>query len=188
MSVEAVLVFPLLLWAYAAMFVYWDAFKTQNINLKAAYTVADLITRSGGEPIFPDYVDGTNAIYNFLIRKDEGNDLRVSAIQMRTDPSTPTAPPSHDLEWSYGTGLIQARTDLTGLENRLPDLAAGAQMIIVEATMTWSPPINFTLEPLGLSTMEFQNMVFAIPRANDVGWDGDGDGEADPPLWEASGG
>ena len=29
-TVEAVLILPLLLWAYVAMFVYFDAFKIQN--------------------------------------------------------------------------------------------------------------------------------------------------------------
>jgi hypothetical protein len=27
------------------MFVFWDAFKTQNVNLKATYTIADMISR-----------------------------------------------------------------------------------------------------------------------------------------------
>ena len=36
LSVEAALIFPMLVWGFAAMYVYWDAFKTQNNNLKGS--------------------------------------------------------------------------------------------------------------------------------------------------------
>ena len=36
-SVEAVIMFPILLWAFAAMFVFWDAFKMQNILINFFY-------------------------------------------------------------------------------------------------------------------------------------------------------
>ena len=82
LSVEAVIIFPILLWAFIAMFVFWDAFKAQNINLKATYTVADLISRED-DPIDAAYVDGMNDVYEFLIARDDGNDLRRFGRQRR---------------------------------------------------------------------------------------------------------
>ena len=42
---EGVLAFTMLIWWYLASFQFFDAFRQKNINLKAAYTIADLISR-----------------------------------------------------------------------------------------------------------------------------------------------
>ena len=173
MSVEAVLIFPILLWAFAAMFIYWDAFKAQNLNLKASYTVADLVSREV-VPITPEYVGGLNDIYTFLVRRFEGNDLRVSVVNYVTNPADPTGDPVLELEFSQATGSMLKHTDAEPFGTTLPTLTLGDQLIVVETEMTWSPPINFELEWIGLSTRKFANFVVASPRRNEnVCWDGD---------------
>ena len=42
---EGLLMLPLVIWALVAMFIYWDVFRTINITQKAAYGVADLLSR-----------------------------------------------------------------------------------------------------------------------------------------------
>ena len=49
LSVEAALILPLLCWFYVASFVWFDAFRTQNANLKASYTLADMLSRANIE-------------------------------------------------------------------------------------------------------------------------------------------
>ena len=44
-SVEAILMFPMLVWAFMAMYVFFEGLRESNINLKATYTVADLLSR-----------------------------------------------------------------------------------------------------------------------------------------------
>lgn len=179
MSVEAVIIFPLLLWGYAAMFIYWDAFKAQNLNLKATYTVADLVSREV-LPITPTYIDGMNDIYGFLIRRNEGNDMRVTVVRFVESAAGPEAPPDMELRWSDGTGSYAPYTNLSAIQDDLPTLMIGDELIVVETQMWWSPPINFSLESVGLSRRQFSNMVFTSPRFTpQVQWDGDEDGVAD---------
>ncbi|MEL6169286.1 MAG: hypothetical protein AAFR35_11380 [Pseudomonadota bacterium] len=181
LSVEAVMVFPMLLWAYAAMFIYWDAFKAQNINLKATYTVADLISREV-LPITDTYIDGMNEVYEFLIRREDGNNLRVTTVSMAIDPASDPADPDveHRLCWSRATGDMAPIDDIGLLTNRLPIMAPGDTLIVVETEMTWTPPFNFVLWDTGLSEAEYTNLVFTSPRfAATVHVDSDLDGNPD---------
>jgi Flp pilus assembly protein TadG len=43
--VEGLIMMPLIIWALVAMFIYWDVFRTINVTQKAAYSVADLLSR-----------------------------------------------------------------------------------------------------------------------------------------------
>lgn len=179
LSVEAVLIFPILLWAYAALFIYWDAFKTQNLNLKAAYTVADLLSRQS-QPITPSFVDGMNTIYAFLIRKNTSNDIRVSVVRFVEDPADPDGPPLMGLAWSEATGTYSGHSTIEPLKDKLPMMPEGDELIVVETRMTWEPPINFSLEYVGLSTRDFTNLVFTSRRSVGVTcWDADGDRSCD---------
>lgn len=161
MSVEAVIIFPLLMWAYAAMFVYWDAFKSQNINLKATYTIADLISRYEC-PIMNADIEGMNSVYSYLIRSDNGNDIRVSVVSMGVADDGVT--PELDLEWSYATGVMTKYDNLDNVQGKLPIMATGDQLILVDSTMNWEPPLTFALIDLGLGNMTFGNSVFTAPR------------------------
>lgn len=179
MSVETVLVFPMLLWAYAAMFIYWDAFKAQNVNLKATYTIADMVSRRYG-PVNPQYVDGLNDIYSFLIRQPAGNNLRVSVVRFVTDPSDPEGDPILELRWSDATGTMVAHVDETPFDGSVPLLSLGDELIVVETEMTWEPPLNFDLGFVGLTTQQFGNFVATSPRYREwICWDGNSNDECD---------
>lgn len=180
LSVETVIIFPLLLWAYAAMFIYWDAYKAQNVNLKATYTIADMISRED-VPITPDYVDGSNDAYKYLIRSNDGNDARVSIVEFNTsDPADPNAAAVMRLRWSYATGSALPHNDLSVLQPKLPMLPIGAELIVVETNMTWTPPFHFALLPTGLDQRDMSNFVFTSPRfVASIRFDMDMDGTPD---------
>ncbi len=163
MSVEAVLIFPILLWAYAAMFIYWDAYKTKNLNLKATYTLADLISRERW-PITENFVDGMNEVYEFLIRRNEGNDIRVSIVTYVEHPINPALDPILELNCSIATGSLSEYADAEPFANNLPSLTLGDQLIVVETQMTWSPPFSFGLERVGLDTQPFGDFIFTTKR------------------------
>ena len=66
-SVEAILMFPMLVWAFMAMFVFFEGLRESNINLKATYTISDLLSRET-DLIDQTYLDGMNNIYAWLSR------------------------------------------------------------------------------------------------------------------------
>lgn len=42
---ELVIILPIGVFAYFALYVYWDAFRSMNIVQKASYTISDTISR-----------------------------------------------------------------------------------------------------------------------------------------------
>ena len=70
-SVEAMLLVPILMWAYLGTFVFFDAFRSQSTNLKAAYTIGDTLSRETRH-VTPAYLDSLSAMHRFLIDEDNG--------------------------------------------------------------------------------------------------------------------
>ena len=154
-TVETVVIFPLLVWAYTAMFVFWDAFKTENINLKSAYTIADMISREQ-RMIDDTYIEGARTIYRFLNAGNDNQQVRVSVVSLRVDALGNEV---HELEWSYGTEGLACYTDVALLEPRIPIMAPGDQVIVVDTAADWEPVFN-----VGLPARQMRETVVTSPR------------------------
>ena len=81
---ESVIILPLLIWAYLAMFVYWDAYRTQNTMIKASYTVADMISRRL-EPVNATYVTGLKTVFDFILNSEHETGMAVTSVQWRAN-------------------------------------------------------------------------------------------------------
>jgi hypothetical protein len=157
-TVEAVVVFPLLVWAYTAMFVFWDAFKTENINLKATYTIADMISREQAT-ICTDYVAGANSIYAFLNSGDSNHRLRVTAVRQLPDSNGDGSPDYEFWSIPFPADGLPAHTDETQFLPLLPIMADFDSVIIVTAATDWQPLFN-----TGLSARTLSETVVTSPR------------------------
>jgi len=60
-TVEAMILLPVILWIFAACWVYFDAFRQQSVNQKASYTIGDMLSRETNY-ITPAYIDGTHEL------------------------------------------------------------------------------------------------------------------------------
>jgi len=168
LSVEAVLVFPILVWAITATFVFFDAFKTINVSQKATYTIADMLSRET-EAIDPDFLTAAHETFDFLAGVNGDNALRVTVVTMVEDPDTLIK--TIELVWSEGVGGLSGYVNLDIIENRLPDMAAGDQMIVVESEQEWAPAFA-----VGLDSYRFREVAISRPRfAPQLVWD-DGSG------------
>ena len=164
MSVEAVLVFPILVWAITATFVFWDAFKTINVSQKATYTVADMLSRET-EAIGPAFLTAAHETFDYLAGVNGDNAMRVTVVLMVQDPVT--LDKTIQLVWSEGVGGISGYTDITPILSRLPDMADGDQMIVVETEQEWSPAFA-----VGLTNYRFREVAISRPRfAPQLVWD-----------------
>ncbi len=156
-SVEAVLVMPILLWVYVASFVVFDAFRTHNQNVKAAYTIGDMISRQTN-PINNAYLEGLSDVFDYLTFSRNPSWLRVSQIRWQGSNNR------YRVDWSYGTdGNNDDRlrnSDMAGIAARLPPLVNGERIILVESFTTYRPLFNVGLSP----TIEFVNFVPTSPR------------------------
>lgn len=163
LSVETVFAVPLLVWAITATFVFWDAFKTLNISQKATYTVADMLSRET-RPIDADYLTSLHELFDHLSHSGGDNALRVTVVRMVQDEY---GVKSRELVWSRGVGGLTDHEDLVAIEPRLPDMASGDQMIVVESEQDWSPGFS-----VGLASYRFRDVAIARPRFTpQVVWD-----------------
>lgn len=132
-AVEAMVAMPVLIFALLMTVLLSDMFKSQTTSLRAAYTVADTLSRRV-DPVDGDYIDGTATLYRYLARARHGTWLRVSSIAY--DPLNE----HHLIVWSHnakgGQPLTTAELN-QGLHNRLTVLPEGETLILVEAGTQW---------------------------------------------------
>lgn len=167
-SIEAMLMFPMLTWGYIAMYTFFEGLREHNINLKAAYTVADLLSRET-EVIDQSYLNGMNGIFGWLTRSNNAVSLRVTVVRYDADAD------NHVLEWSRGTnGRISLNQEQmrASLSPHIPILADADTAIVVETWAHYSPPID-----MGMEAQDIYNVVVTAPRfAEQLRFDGVGDG------------
>lgn len=155
-TVETVLILPVLVWCYVGTFVFFDAFQTDARNIKATYTIADILSREVNEPITPEYLDSLFLLQANLIDRSEPLRLRVSVVRYGAADDT------YRVVWSQTRGSGSAQTD-AGLaqirEEHLPVMFDGEVGIIVEAANHYTP-----LFDVGLDALEFEEFMILRPR------------------------
>lgn len=179
-SIEAILMFPLLIWGFMAMYVFFEGLRESNINLKATYTIADVLSRET-EEIDMRYLNNMNAIYSWLARTSDTPRMRVSVVIWDETAD------EHVLFWSRGVGgkedLIQEWVE-TNVTPHVPIMADQASAIVVETWANYEPimlpatdfPI-FEIVDLGWDDTEIYNIVVTAPRFSDqLKFEGMGDG------------
>lgn len=154
-SAEAIVVMPVLLWGLLATFVYFDAFRANSTSNKAAYTVADAISR---QTTFIDgpYLDGMNVLYNRLSLTRHPTEMRVTSIGWSDDDD------AFNVVWSYSTGDRPELTTVllnTHFNDRLPTIPEGDNLLMIEAIQDYTPPVR-----VGLGPRTFRNIVVTRPR------------------------
>lgn len=137
---EALVMLPLLIWAYLALLVYWDAYRSINTAQKAAYTVSDIISREQpSTTLTPAYITGMRNLIKFLIDTDQTVKLRVTSVTWSA------AHNRYEVDWSVSPD--NAATPLTTatigtVKANIPQIADGDHAIIVESQVDYHPITN----------------------------------------------
>ena len=90
------------LW-YTASFIYFDAFRSYNLTLKAAYTIGDVLSRRT-DTVTSDDLQGLNTLYAFLTR-DEATNTYIRVTQYDNNSG------NLEVDWSYATSTIGSLTN-----------------------------------------------------------------------------
>jgi Flp pilus assembly protein TadG len=141
--VEAIMVMPMFIWAYAGLFAYWDAYRSINTVQKAAYTISDLISRSQNS-VNDAYIAGMRTAMNSMVDADQAGEIRVTSYTWSS--------------WRNRYEVIFSRSpnsampslttsSLAGMTNRLPTMSDGDSAILVEVEIPYTPPVAFGLTP-----------------------------------------
>ncbi len=162
-AVEAAIILPMLFWVYAAMFIFFDVFRTRSTVEKAAYTVSDMLSRETNA-INTAYLLNAHKLFDVLAGDSSTpSGLRVSLV------SWDDINEEYDLEWSQATGGM-VPLDQAGLalyESNIPVMAIGETLIIVQTENTYEPVLN-----VGLGNIDMKTFIFTRPRfASQIVWE-----------------
>lgn len=159
-AVEATMVFPVFVWVYLGMFVYWEAFRVENTNTKAAYLLADVLSREFN-PLTDDYIDGMGNLYAFLTRDRFPTSIRVSSIGWDATNG------KYVVLWSRATngGTQLVSDDVADKGDVLPVIPAGDTVILVETRLDYVPTFNIGLDPRQMTQFVYMRPRFisAVP-------------------------
>lgn len=149
LSVEAALIFPMLIWCYLAMHVYFDAYRQNTIAERATYTVADMVSRfePGTDPATDNinnaYVNSMRRMLNFLTTSPNSTRMRLSIVEWDEDNS------EHIVFWSRSRGGVQRlnAARIGQVSPRIPVMTDGTRVIVFEAWIDYQPAFNIGLDP-----------------------------------------
>ncbi len=161
LSVEAVIILPVLAWAFVSGFVFFDAFRQQSINDKAALTIADIVAREV-IPLTDTYIDNLHALHNFLGKSATPTDLILTVA--RYDPAAGL----YSVLWSQARGGGSTLDDagLNALSSQLPEMPAQDTVIVVQTSADFEPIFG-----VGLRAFPIRKLVVMRPRrAPQVCW------------------
>ncbi len=152
---EAVIVLPVFLWAYIALFVYWDAFRSMNTVQKASFTLSDMISREK-QGINSAYVEGMGDLAEHLIDANQNARVRISSVTWSDTNAR------FEVYWSASPD--NARVPLTtgtlqSYAYQIPTMSAGDNAIIVEMDVDYQPTFD-----IGMPDQTFSQFIVTRPR------------------------
>ncbi|MEX0279552.1 MAG: TadE/TadG family type IV pilus assembly protein [Arenibacterium sp.] len=153
-TVEFVLAMPILFWTFMASYVFFDGYRQSANNLKAAYTISDLISRETAT-INDAYIDSMLELLTLMTRTPSEVDLRISVIRWDA------ADDRYYLDWSENRGFPAELTNanIADIEDKLPVMPNNERVILVETNNVFVP-----LFKVGLDDINLENFVFTRPR------------------------
>jgi hypothetical protein len=162
MPTEGVMAFSFLIWWYIASFQFFDAYRQKNVNLKAAYTIADMVSRQKDE-LDRNYIYGLNTVFDYLTFSNKPTWIRVTAINIDNTTN------AFAVKWSCQTGIghqPHTSASINALSARIPTMPFGDEVILVETYMAYEPIFS-----IGLKAMIYDTFITTRPRGPQVAWD-----------------
>jgi hypothetical protein len=164
LTVEAVIILPLLLWALMAMYAFYDVYRHKMLAMKANYAISDLLSRET-DPINLAYINGIEDVYEFYTRSSDGDAwIRVTPVKCRRRCNNLNTR-QLQRDWSRGTdGQVSLRNGVVNRDYRdlIPLVPKGERIIMVETELTYEPLFGDYFTPIGERTM--RDVVFTRPR------------------------
>jgi len=161
-SVEMVLMTPILVWGFLSTLQFFDAYRAELISTKAALTIADMYSRETGY-IDATYLNGTRDLLQYLTLAENNPDYRVTLFYWRDDQD------KYWVRWSRNRG---SRTNLNhdqlnAMASKLPVLSDGERALLIETWTDYQPKYGNGIGYMmgsGLEPIEFSTHVVISPR------------------------
>lgn len=167
-TVEALIMFPVLVWILLATVVFFKAFHAESLNVKVTYTIGDILSRED-QPITPGYMDSMFALQRAMTGSPEPQVLRVTAITYLGDDDD-DGEEGYRVIWSQTRGGGTPHTDASLAEiagSQLPVMSEGQVTILTE---TWLDHTPAFMDWVGLDALTFHEIIPTRPRAPQFCW------------------
>jgi len=151
-ALETVIITPLLVWAFVASFVFFDAYRIYNTSVKTTYMVADMISRQT-DTVFGHDIAGMATVAQSIVRGVGEIEMRATQIARINGAFV--------VEWSHGVnGAARLfNSNIPQIEHQLPNMPNGERIVLVETFIDYEMPFN-----VGLTVLDFNNFTFVRPR------------------------
>lgn len=173
---EFLIMLPLLVWAFVALFVYWDAFRTINLGQKAAYSVSDLISRQS--EIDTTFVNGMQDVTEYLLVDAPDVRIRITSVKYKEEDNKLyvlfSRSPGNKMP-----ALSNASVNSSAFRARIPMMADQDSVVVVETEVDYTPGrfkrkvlmrasdsdvISVGVLDVGIPPSTFRNFVVTRPR------------------------
>jgi Flp pilus assembly protein TadG len=153
---EFVIVLPLLVWAFMALFVYWDVFRSMNNVQKATYAISDLISRQQND-LQADFIPGMQTTMDYLLPDTQLAKMRFTSVKW----SVPND--RFEVIWSRSPGGKMTQLNNASLQSyvtKIPVMAPTDTVVIVESEVPYTPSLKVGLDP----SYTFSEFIVTRPR------------------------
>lgn len=162
---EFLLLVPFMIWGFVALFVYWDVFRTINVTQKAAYSIADLLSRQA--VVTTNFVDGLENVLTFLTPGTQDVRLRITSLEYDAGDD------EYDLLFSRSPGGKVPEHDQASiqlLKPQIPTMDDLDSVIIVETWVDYVPSFDTGLLNLtpGVDNQTFTQFIVTRPRTRRI--------------------
>lgn len=159
-SIEAVMIYPLLFWGMCASYSFFDGYKQSSRNLKASYAIADVVSRERNN-VNATYIDTLYDLLQQMMSDRSDVSMRISFLRFDQPDD------KHYVPWSCVRGAsFEEWTDGTigDIKDKLPIMPDNGKLILVEVKDLYRRPFR-----IGFGENEFamDNFVFTHPRVYD---------------------
>lgn len=176
--VEGLVMLPLIIWALVAMFIYWDVFRTINITQKAAYSVADLLSRQR-DTIPLTFANGLQKVGEFLTPGGHPIKMRITSFEC-VSPALPAQPTvtqpcnatlgTYRLLFSFSPGAKVTPLTQANIQSwkmvRVPVLNNGESVFVVETSVEFKTQMKTVLAGflVGVDDGTYGEFIVTRPR------------------------
>ena len=175
MSIELLLVVPILVWVFLSTFVYFDVFRVETNSIRATIAIAEMFSRE--DTVDAVFMGNARRVLRELTYEENNPDVRITVYEY--DPSITNANRRFRVVWSEGRGFGPRTTrSLRSLarDGRLPVMEAVDHAIYIETRTMYDAPFNIGLGPFTVTNLEdrqFRQDLVIRPRGGRLCWDPD---------------
>jgi hypothetical protein len=168
---EGLLMLPLVIWALVAMFIYWDVFRTINVTQKAAYGIADLLSRQR-DTIPTSFADGLQNIMDFLTPGGHPVKMRITSFECVATATTACNASTGSYRWLFSYSPGNKVTPLTEAQiqpwkgTKIPVLNNGDSVFVLETSVEFKAQLQTFLAGLlvNVNDATFGDFIVTRPR------------------------